>query len=51
LHNFEFPRGSRKLAHEGSKVVSHKRGRDISQQIFLLLVSVTDWVEPRAIER
>jgi len=42
---------SRQLAHEGSKVVSPTQGRLISQQIFLVLISVTDRVEPRVVVR
>jgi hypothetical protein len=53
------PEGSRKLrlldlrqsAHEVGKVVSPTHRPPLLQQIFLVLISVRDWVDPRAIVR
>ena len=42
---------SRQSAHEGSKVVSSTHHPPLSQEIFLVLVSVRGWVNPRAIVR
>jgi len=41
----------RQLTNVGSKIVNLTKGRLISQQIFLVLISVTDWVEPSSLLR
>jgi hypothetical protein len=54
------PEGSRRLriqdflrqsAHEGGKVVSPKHRPPLPQEIYLVLISVRDWVDPKAIVR
>jgi hypothetical protein len=40
---------SRQSAHESGKVVSPTHRPDLPQQIFLVLISVTNWVNPLAI--
>ena len=45
----EVPRISRQSAHEGSKVVSITHRPSLPQEISLLLIYVTAWVDPRAI--
>ena len=42
---------SRHLAHEGGKVVSPTHRPPLPQEIFLVLISVRGWVNPRAIVR
>ena len=42
---------SRQSAHEGGKVVSPTHRPPLPQEIFLVLISVRDWVNPRAIVR
>ena len=42
---------SRQLAHEGGKVVSPMHRPPLPQEIFLVLISVRGWVNPRAIVR
>jgi hypothetical protein len=39
----------RQLAHEGGKVVSHVHRLPLPQEIFLVLIPVRGWVDPRAI--
>jgi hypothetical protein len=41
----------RQSAHEGGKVVSPMHRPPYPQEIFLILISVRDWVDPRAIVR
>jgi len=42
---------SRQSAHEGGKVVSSTHRPPLPQEIFLVLISVRDWVDPRALVR
>ena len=42
---------SRQPAHEGGKVVNPMHRPPLHQEIFMVLISVRGWVNPRAIER
>ena len=42
---------SRQLPHEGDRVISPTYGLPLPQKIFLVLISVRGWVDPRAIVR
>jgi hypothetical protein len=49
LQEVKAPRISRNSAHDDGKVVSPKHRPPLPHEIFLVLVSVRGWVDPRAI--
>jgi len=59
LQAWSDPEGSRKLrfpdftttTQDGGKIVSLKHRQPLPQEILLVLISVRDWVDPRAIVR
>ena len=49
FHEFWGSQISRQSTHEGGKVVNPTHWPPLPQEIFLVLISVRDWVDPRAI--